>query len=69
MLRDTHSVMTISAIIHNQYGINDVCLSLPFVVGAQGIIRPIVPLLTESEEILLRKSADALKDVISQLKF
>ena len=69
VLRDTHSVMTISAIIHNQYGINDVCLSLPFVVGAQGIIRPIVPLLTESEEILLRKSADALKDVISQLKF
>ena len=69
VLRDTHSVMTISAIIHNQYGINDVCLSLPFVVGAQGIIRPIVPLLTESEEILLRKSADALKDVISQIKF
>ena len=69
VLRDTHSDMTISAIIHNQYGINDVCLSLPFVVGAQGIIRPIVPLLTESEEILLRKSADALKDVISQLKF
>ncbi|HIW73509.1 MAG TPA: L-lactate dehydrogenase [Firmicutes bacterium] len=67
ILRDTDSVMTVSAMIHNQYGINDVCLSLPFVVGAQGIRRAIVPPLTEGEEALLHKSADALKDVISQL--
>ena len=67
ILRDTHSVMTVSAMIHDQYGINDVCLSLPFVVGAQGISRAIVPLLTRQEEELLHKSADALKNVISQL--
>ena len=36
IIRDTDSVMTVSAMIHNQYGINDVCLSLPFVVGAAG---------------------------------
>ena len=59
--------MTVSAMIHDQYGINDVCLSLPFVVGAQGISRAIVPLLTRQEEELLHKSADALKNVISQL--
>ncbi len=69
ILRDTDSVMTVSAMIHDQYGINDVCLSLPFVVGAQGISRAIVPPLTEEEEALLHKSADALKEVISQLKF
>lgn len=68
ILRDTDSVMTVSAMIHNQYGINDVCLSLPFVVGAQGIRRTIVPPLTEEEEALLHKSADALKEVISQLE-
>ena len=69
ILRDTDSVMTVSAMIHNQYGISDVCLSLPFVVGAQGICRAIVPPLTGEEEALLHKSADALKEVISQLKF
>lgn len=67
ILRDTDSVMTVSAMIHNQYGISDVCLSLPFVVGAQGIRRAIVPPLTEEEEALLHKSADALKEVIAQL--
>lgn len=67
ILRDTDSVMTVSAMIHNQYGINDVCLSLPFVVGAQGIRRAIVPPLKPEEETLLHKSADALKEVISQL--
>ena len=47
ILRDTDSVMTVSAMIHNQYGINDVCLSLPFVVGAQGIRRAVVPPLNK----------------------
>lgn len=69
ILRDTDSVMTVSSMIHDQYGISDVCLSLPFVVGAQGISRAITPPLTEEEVVLLRRSADALKEVISQLKF
>ncbi len=67
IIRDTDSVMTVSAMIHNQYGVNDVCFSLPFVVGAQGIKRSIVPPLTEAEIQQLHKSADALKEVIAQL--
>lgn len=67
IIRDTDSVMTVSAMIRNQYGISDVCLSLPFVVGAQGIRRGILPPLSEEETALLHKSADALKDVIAQL--
>lgn len=67
IIRDTDSVMTVSAMIHNQYGISDVCFSLPFVVGAQGIKRSIVPPLTDEEKQMLRKSADALKEVIAQL--
>ena len=67
IIRDTDSVMTVSAMIHNQYGINDVCLSLPFVVGAAGLKRAIIPPLTDGEKAMLHKSADALKEVISQL--
>lgn len=67
ILRDTDSVMTVSSMIHNQYGINDVCFSLPFVVGAAGIRRAIIPPLTEEEEGLLHKSSDALKEIIAQL--
>lgn len=68
IIRDTDSVMTVSSMLHNQYGINDVCLSIPFVLGAQGIKRSIAPPLLDSEVELLRKSADALKSVISQVK-
>ena len=67
IIRDTDSVMTVSAMIHNQYGISDVCFSLPFVVGAQGIKRSIVPPLTDGEKQMLHRSADALKEVIAQL--
>lgn len=67
IIRDTDSVMTVSAMIHNQYGINDVCLSLPFVVGAAGLKRAIIPPLTDGEKAMLHKSAAALKEVISQL--
>lgn len=66
--RDTHSVMTVSSMVHNQYGINDVCLSLPYVVGAYGILRSVVPPLTEEEVTLLHRSANTLKDTISQLE-
>lgn len=67
IIRDTDSVMTVSAMIHDQYGISDVCLSLPFVVGAQGITRAIIPPLTGEEQAMLHKSAEALKTVIAQL--
>lgn len=68
IIRDTDSVMTVSAMLHNQYGMHDVCLSLPFVVGAQGIRRSIIPPITDEEVAALHKSADALKEVIAQLK-
>ena len=68
IVRDTNSVMTISSLVHDQYGINDVCLSLPYVVGARGIVRAVVPPLTEEEVSLLHKSANTLKDTISQLE-
>ena len=67
IIRDTDAVMTVSGMLHNQYGISDVCLSLPFVIGAQGLKRSIAPTMTDNEVALLRKSADTLKGIIKQL--
>ena len=67
IIRDTDSVMTVSAMLHNQYGISDVCLSIPFVIGAQGLKRSLAPSLLDEEAALLRKSADTLKGIIAQL--
>jgi len=67
VLNDYGSILTVSAMVHNRYGIDDVCLSLPYTVGAKGIIREITPPLTNEEITLLRHSADTLKGVIASL--
>ena len=66
---DTDSVLTISTMLDGEYGINDVCLSIPAVVGRNGITSRIVAPLTDTEIASLKHSADCLKDVIKQLDF
>jgi len=65
--QDLNACVTISGMINNRYGINDVCLSLPFVIGIKGIRREVTPVLIQEEEEKLRASAKVLKDLISQL--
>ena len=68
ILRDTHSVLTLSTMMHGQYGMEDVCLSLPFIVGASGIIRALEPPLAAEEQAKLIQSAEALKTVLASLE-
>ncbi len=68
ILQDSESVLTVSSMINGRYGIEDVCLSLPFVVGARGIIREITPPLPEHELVQLQASAAALKNVIASIQ-
>ncbi|MBQ9898345.1 MAG: L-lactate dehydrogenase [Ruminococcus sp.] len=69
ILRDSHSILTVSTLTKGRYGIDDVCLSLPCVVGGHGIEREITPPLTPDELKQLRGSADALREVISSIQF
>ncbi len=65
--QDLNTCVTVSSMINNRYGINDVCLSLPFVLGLSGIRREITPALRPEEEEKLRASAQVLKDLIKNL--
>jgi L-lactate dehydrogenase len=68
ILRDQSTVLSISTLVEDYYGISDVCLSLPTVVDRGGVAR-ILRLDLSPEEIEgLRKSADVLKATIAQLK-
>ena len=66
---DTDSVLTISTMLSGEYGISDVCLSIPAVIGHNGITARLVAPLPDSEVASLKHSADCLKEVISQLNF
>lgn len=61
VLRDEKSILTVSSLVSGQYGIHDVCLSLPCVIGRRGVERVIPIKLTPDEESSLRNSADAIR--------
>ena len=69
ILRDAKNVITISTIVNDKYGVDDVCLSLPCVIGGDGIEKVLTPTLTEEEKLKLQESAAALKNVINQIEF
>ncbi|MEG0230113.1 MAG: L-lactate dehydrogenase, partial [Oscillospiraceae bacterium] len=68
VLRDNDAVLTVSTPLHGQYGINDICISLPCVVGASGIKRMIAPELTKEETERVISSAKALEEVINSIE-
>ncbi len=67
ILRDTNTVTTLSGMIHGAYGIDDVCLSLPFVLDCHGISSMKAPELTAEEQEKLLASANILKSTIASL--
>lgn len=67
IFQDLDSMLTVSGLIHGRYGIEDVCLSLPFVLGNMGIKREVTPPLLPAEEEQLRSSAAVLKGMIHAL--
>lgn len=62
------STATVSSMMHGEYGIDDVCLSTLSMVGPNGIKGKVPVPLTEEEVAKLKKSADALKNVIAQIE-
>jgi L-lactate dehydrogenase len=67
ILRDQSTVLSVSSLVHGQYGLKDVCLSLPTVVSHRGIERVLQLVLSEDEREQLEKSASVLKTTIDLL--
>ena len=61
------SVVCLSVLMQGEYGISDVCVSIPAVIGVGGIKTTLTPTLTEEETQKLVASANAMKDVINQV--
>jgi len=67
VLRGERSVLTVSTVLQGEYGLEGVCLSVPCVVGSNGIERIVETDLTEEERQGLRRSADIIRCEISSL--
>ena len=67
IVRDEKTILPISSIQHGQYGIEGVALSMPAVVGKNGV-ETLVPIeLNEAEQTALRHSADTLRQVLNEV--
>lgn len=69
VLRDESRVLTVSTLLDDWYGISDVCMAAPTVVGRNGAGRVLTPPLTDPEVEGLRRSAEQIKEVIKKLGF
>ena len=67
ILRHQNTVLSVSSLIDNYYGISDLCLSLPTVVDRGGIQQVLRLELDDAETAKLRHSADVLRTTIAAL--
>ena len=69
LLSGIDTTLTVSTMLHGEYGIDDVCLSLLNIVGKVGAHSKVLLPLNDEEVAALRKSAESLKAVIRDITF
>ena len=67
LVRDENTILPVSVLANGEYGLKDVCIGLPSIIGYGGVKRVLEIPLDRTERALLQKSADALKKVIESL--
>jgi len=65
VLRGQRTVLTVSARLDGEYGLKDICLSVPCVVSEKGVERIVEARLSPDELQALSASADVLKAAIA----
>jgi L-lactate dehydrogenase len=67
IVRDQSTVLSASSLLTGQYGLSNVCLSLPTVINRRGVARVLQLGLDESELAQLTRSAEILSASIAEL--
>lgn len=68
IMRDEKSILPVSHMMHGVYGIDGVVLSMPAIVGSDGVEADIPIELNGEEALRLKESADALKEIVDSLE-
>jgi L-lactate dehydrogenase len=68
ILRDQHTVLTVSSPLQGAYGVDGISLSLPTIVGRQGIEGVLALPLSDAELNAFQCSAQLLQERLAQLK-
>ena len=69
LVHDERRVLPLSGLLQGFHGLDDVCLSLPRIVGRKGIESPLPVPMTVDEEAALVESADRIRAVVQGLGY
>ncbi len=69
IVRDEHSIMPVSTLVNGHYGLNDVYISVPALIGADGVENILDVNLGGDERAALERSADTLISALSDIGF
>ena len=67
VMKDEHAMLPVSVLLEGQYGLDGLCLSVPSIVGENGVETVLEIPLDEKEHQALLSSAQQLKEVIATL--
>jgi len=67
IIRNENSILPVSTLITDYYGISDVCISIPSIVNINGVEQYVKLDLSAEEEQLFRHSAETLKKFIQTI--
>ena len=67
IMKDEKSILPVSSMLHGEYGIEGISLSIPSVIGKRGVERRILISLSDDELEALKKSANLLKSVADSI--
>jgi len=68
VLLNRQSMLPVSSLVQGAYGIRDICLSVPSVVGRGGVLKHVELKLWPKELMALQQSAKALQDTLAKVK-
>lgn len=68
ILRNESAILPVSTVLDGEYGLNNVCVSVPSIVNFNGVDKVLDLPLEENEVLGLNKSANMLKELIEKLE-
>ena len=68
ILNDQKRMIPCSVMLEGEYGQNDICIGVPCIIGKNGVEEIVDVQLNDTEKALFAKSADAVRNMNSDLK-
>lgn len=67
IVSDDNAILPISTLVTGHYGIDDICLSVPAVVGREGVKKVLDIPLNEDEMRRLNESAEKISGLVGEV--